>query len=122
MKSIWWFDAVNEVVLVGSVLINIYLWFKAKTDKRFELMAATLATVSERVANEAADRKANIAAIDKRVALLEARFDAIPTHDDLNSLRQAVTDIGSTVARIEERSSFTTDSVRRIEKHLLHSS
>lgn len=121
MKNIWWFDAVNELVLVGSVLINIYLWFKSKTDKRFELIANHASDANERLLNAVSERKADVAGLDKRVSLIESRLETIPTHDDLNDIRKTVTDISGTVARIEERSNFTIDSMRRIERHLLDS-
>lgn len=83
MKNIWWFDAVNELVLVGSVLINIYLWFKSKTDKRFELIANHASDANERLLNAVSERKADVAGLDKRVSLIESRLETIPTHDDV---------------------------------------
>ena len=58
---------------------------------------------------------------EARLSALEVRVEALPTQDDLIDILDRLAHIDKTTAGLEERSSLTLSSVRRIEQYLMES-
>lgn len=120
------FKGLNAAALVASAVLNVYLWFKSKTDKRFEDVERALSnhrTIAdadrEYVRRQVAERKAHHAELSERVSLVEEKLEHLPTHDDLGEIHNKLADVGSRVAATDERSKILLDGMRRIEQHLM---
>ena len=110
---------INLLVIISSVGFNVLIYFKTKQDKRLAQLATDALELAERLRNETADRKSVHGELDKRLSVMEERVKAMPTHDDIEEIRAALSELGNNVAAVNERSGSTHDAVRRIEKHLL---
>lgn len=120
------FKGLNAAALVASAVLNVYLWFKSKTDKRFEdierllFNSRTTADADRQFVNQCvAERKAHHAELAERVSLVEEKLEHLPTHDDLAEIHNKLADVGNRVAATDERSKIVLDGVRRIEQHLM---
>lgn len=120
------FKGLNAAALVASAILNVYLWFKSKTDKRFEDIERALAnhraiadSDREFVRLCVAERKAHHGELAERVSLVEEKLEHLPTHDDLGEIHNKLADVGSRVAATDERSKILLDGMRRIEQHLM---
>ena len=120
------FKGLNALALIASGILNFYLWFKSKTDERFEAVEAALkchkdaADVDrEFVRLCVAERKAHHGELAERVSLVEEKLKQLPTHDDLGEIHNKLADVGNRVAATDERSKILLDGVRRIEQHLM---
>lgn len=86
---------VGQVVVVAcSAAVTLYVFQRARNDKRWEAQ------------HERVDR------LDSRMTAVEATLRHMPTHNDIDRLRQDI-------SRLDERSATTLSSVRRIESYLL---
>ena len=112
----------NALVLVGSVIVNVYLYVKGRSDKRFETFATQLGDIQGAVSLETAERKAFHADLDKRCSLAELKITGMPTHEHIDEIQSAIARISENVATVQERSKIQLDAVRRIESHLLSKS
>lgn len=117
---------INAIALLASGILNAYLWFKTKTDKRFESIEQALNRHKdtadldrEYVRGCVAERKAHHSELVERVSLAEERLRQLPTHDDLGELHEKLSDVGNRVAATDERSKILLDGMRRIESHLM---
>lgn len=111
--------ALGQIVALGlSGAINLWLYFSVRSDKRWKAFADSIAQGDAGLAAELqrSDRRLGDAhaAFDRRLSVLEAKVDGMPTHDDISEMRDQL-------SRIDERSESTQESVRRIEQHLLES-
>lgn len=120
------FKGFNVLVVLCSAGLNVYLFFRAKEDKRLEAIEARQAEVDdlaeadrETVRLAVAERRAHINDLHQRVSLVEERLRQMPTHDDLRKIYDKLTELVSQVGRQDERSANTNDAVRRIEQHLM---
>lgn len=113
-----WLKLLNAVVIVGSVAVNIYLYFKSKTDDRFAEIDEALSGYDQALAQEVGRR----IALDRRMVKLETEFESAPKHDDLNRIQESLTELGADVSTVKERSMNSLQSLRRIEQHLLERS
>lgn len=120
------FQALNAAALVASGILNAYLWFKSKTDQRFDAIQESLARLKatvyadrEEVRRHVAERKAQFSELTERVALVEEKLEHLPTHDDLAELHAKLGVVGNEVAATSERSKILLDGMRRIEQHLM---
>lgn len=57
--------------------------------------------------------------LDKRLTRLEARVDNLPTHRDLSTLNQAITETAEGVASINGQMLAMTRMMQTIQEHLL---
>lgn len=120
------FKGLNAAALAASAILNAYLWFKSKTDKRFEDIEKLLLRHRE-IADEdrefvracVAERKAHHSELAERVSLIEEKLEHLPTHDDLTEIRNKLSTVGQEVAATSERSKILLDGMRRIESHLM---
>ena len=88
---------IGQVVVVAcSAAVTLYVFLRARNDKRWEAQ------------HERVDR------LDSRMPAVEATLRHMPTHNDMDRLRQDI-------SRLDERSATTLSSVRRIESYLLES-
>lgn len=117
-----WLKVLNAAVLVGSVMVNVYLFLKSKSDDRFAELDEALAHYDRAAHVETGERKAFDNELDKRLVAIETEIKAMPTHDDLEEIHQALSNVRSDLATVNERSRGTLDGVRRIEQHLLERS
>lgn len=99
-----WLPWANLGALALSVAINLWIYLRARGDQRWE----TLQRRQQRV--------------ESRLSALEVRVESLPTQDDLIEIRDRLGHIDKTTAGLEERSSLTLSSVRRIEQYLMESS
>ena len=84
-----------QVVVVGcSAAVSLYVFWRTRTDKRWE-------TQTERINS-----------LDARMSAVEATLKHMPTHEDIDGMRDQI-------ARVDERSKSTLASVTRIETYLL---
>ena len=104
---------------VGSMALNVYLYFKSKSDRRFECIEETQGEHGEGLRLETADRKAADNEMQLRLVRLETAFSAVPTHEDLEEINAMISSMRAEVAMVSERGSVTLDGVRRIERFLL---
>lgn len=122
MNGIDWdvaFKGLNAAALVASAILNVYLWFKAKTDQRFQDMQDCHEELGDKLLAEVAERKATDHDQETRLQLLERGINSLPTHNDLANIYARLTDLVGRLERQDERSANTNDAVRRIERHLL---
>ena len=110
---------VNPIAIVVSGVLNVYLFFKSKTDERFAEIDQCMAEGDQAQHLETADRKAADYELDRRLVALETQLKSVPTHEDLEEIRAALATVGAELAAVNERSRGTLDTVRRIEEHLL---
>lgn len=120
------FKGVNAAALIASAVLNLYLWFKSKTDERFEQIEKVLARHKDVADSDreyvrlcVAERKAHHGELAERVALVEEKLEHLPTHDDLAEFRDKLSIVGQEVAATSERSKILLDGMRRIEQHLM---
>ena len=120
------FKGLNAAALIASAILNVYLWFKSKTDKRFEDLERALGShrmiadaEREYVRLQVAERKAHPGELSERVSLVEEKLEHLPTHDDLAEIHNKLSDVGSRVSATDERSKILLDGMRRIENHLM---
>lgn len=106
-------------VLLGSVAVNAFLFFRTRRDRRFAELAEELADHTDSLRLERTDRIAGSNGLGLRLSVLETKIKGMPTHGDLEEIRGDLADIGSNLATVNERSRGTLDAVRRIEQHLL---
>lgn len=117
--SLDWFKLLNAAAIVASGVLNLYLFVKAKTDKRFEDTNARVDELEDALSSAVTERKAHQAELHTRVSVLESQVEDLPTHNDLDKIRAELTSIRTSVATVEERSKIQLDGMRRIENHLL---
>lgn len=113
------FKLTAMVYMLSSGALNAYLWFKARTDKRFEHIDTSLERVNaeaeadrEVVRLAIAERRAHVSDLRSDVEVIKARMRQAPTHEDLYAIKQGL-------AAVDERSRILLDGMRRIENHLL---
>ncbi len=106
--------------MLGSGALNVWLFFKARSDKRFEVIEDNHRALHERVQLAIADRKAGHNDHETRLQLIEQHMATVPTHEDLRKVYDALALLVSKVERQDERSAHISDAVRRIENHLLN--
>lgn len=116
----------NALVVLCSAGLNVYLYLKAKADKRMEAIEERQAEADdlaeadrEAVRLAVAERRAHVNDLGQRVALLEERMRQMPTHDDLRKIYDKLTELVSRVERQDERSEIVLSGLRRIEQHLM---
>jgi hypothetical protein len=96
---------------LGSAALNIYLFLRARSDKRFDEYDQSLAQYDQGQAD-----------IDRRLVKLETEFEGAPNHEDLKRIEDALGELGEGLATVKERSMNQLHSLRRIEDHLLERS
>lgn len=110
---------ITVIVLLGSVGVNVWLFFQAKRDQRFAALAEELEAHAENLRREIAERLECTNGHGLRLSVMEQQMKALPTHEDLGAVRESLSTISESVATVNERSRNTHDAVRRIEQHLL---
>jgi CRISPR/Cas system-associated protein Csm6 len=120
------FKGLNAAALIASAALNVYLWFKSKTDERFKEIEKALGRHKDtadadrdHVRQCVTERKAHHAELAERVSLAEEKLRQLPTHDDLGEIHSKLADVGNRVAATDERSKILLDGMRRIESHLM---
>lgn len=114
------------VATVLSVGVSVWLYIHAanrrevqtlRTDLRngdAELQGAIRLIRQDVVTGTARDTD-----LDKRLAILETKMLHVPTHADLQGIRQEMRDLNEAVAAISERSETTQEMVQRIQQYLI---
>lgn len=74
-----------------------------------------LAIVGLRISSQSAESRQ----VERRLTMLEARVDNLPTHRDLTELRGDVSEVVETVAAINGQMTAMTQMLRTIQEHLL---
>lgn len=116
------FKLFNVAAYVCSVALNIYLYFSAKSDRRFAEYDESLSEYDLTLRTEIAERKAHGHDLDKRLVALETELESLPRHEDLERIQNALAELGADVSTVKERSMNSLQSLRRIETHLLERS
>lgn len=111
----------GALYMLGSGALNLYLYFKTRTDQRFTEMGEAHEEICDMVRGAIAERKAHHAEHETRLQVLESNIESIPTHADLDNIRQQIAATRQDVAAVDERSKMQLDSLRRIENYLLSS-
>lgn len=113
------FGLIGKASYLGSLALNLYLFFKAKSDARFEAIAERIEAIEENCEQDRdvvriaiAERKAHINEIAERVAIMDTHVRSLPTHQDVSGLNNKL-------SQVEERSRILLDGMRRIEQHLM---
>lgn len=103
-----WLRILQMAVILGSVTINVALFVYSRRDKRFAEFEAKYSK------SEAAQRE-----FERRLTVIETHMQALPSHDDLQEIRDKLGNMGNVVAGIQTQAQATYESTRRIETHLL---
>lgn len=74
-----------------------------------------LLMVGARITSQSADSRQ----MERRLTVLEARVDNLPTHRDLTELRAGISEVVETVATISGQTAAMTQMLRTIQEHLL---
>lgn len=113
------FSLIGKISYPCSVLLNLYLFFKTKTDKRFERIEERQDAIEgaaeedrEVVRLAIAERKAHISEVTERIAIMDTHVRSLPTHQDIRM-------IDNRLSALDERSRNLLDGMRRIEQHLM---
>jgi len=109
----------STLAIVLSFALNLYLFFKARADDRFERITDRADRMAKALSEEIQERREESSRLERNHAVLEARVDALPTHDDLGAIREAISLLAKNVASVDQRSVTTLNSVHRIENYLL---
>lgn len=109
----------NLAIVLFSTTLNVYLFFKAKSDKRFQSIEETVAKVSGELSDDIATHANAAGALNVRLSILEKHVSSLPTHDDTSEIHKRISDLASSMSAISERSKNTNDAVKRIEQYLL---
>ena len=112
-----WLRVLQMVVLAASVLVNLFLFMRARSDERFKEIDARLAGL----ANQKRAMWSELQQVATRGAVHEARLASVPTHGDLQEIRRELTSLKASTAAIEERSETTLETVQSIQLYLLES-
>lgn len=125
LSLIEWLALAQVVALLGSGLLNMWLFFSVRGDARWKSIGEAITQGDAGLGTELTriDRHhgAAQAVIDRRLSVLETRIEAMPDHDDLTEVSGQLARIDRSVSGLAERSQSTQESVRRIERHLLES-
>ncbi|MGO1072577.1 hypothetical protein [Lysobacter sp. CA199] len=106
-----WLRLLQMAVILGSVIINVALFVYSRRDKRFADFEAKFSK------SEGAQRD-----FERRLTVMETHIESLPSHDDLQEIRDSLAKVGVDVAGIKGQAQATYDSTRRIESHLLERS
>jgi len=74
-----------------------------------------LLMVGVRITSQTADSRQT----ERRITMLEARVENLPTHRDLTELRSGISEVVETVAMISGQTQTMTQMLRTIQEHLL---
>jgi hypothetical protein len=74
-----------------------------------------LLMVGGRITSQSADSRQ----MERRLTVLEARVDNLPTHRDLTDLRKGISEVVETAAAISGQTIAMTQMLRTIQEHLL---
>lgn len=96
-----WLPWANLGALGFSVVINVWIFIRTRSDDRWDSMQRQ----QQR--------------FDSRLSALEVRVETLPTQDDLTEIRDRLSHIDRTTAGLDERSNLTLKSVQRIERYLM---
>lgn len=107
-----WLTFANLLGLVGSVIINVWLFLATRSDGRWKSITRQVETTDRRLV-------ASHSATERRVSVLETRVDAMPSQEDLMKIHAKLGHIDRSVGALDERSNSTLVAVRRIEGYLM---
>lgn len=117
---------IQILATVLSILVSIYLYVrsadrktvnglhKAQRDGDAELASRIAALGSEIRASLARDND-----FHTRLSIVETKMGHVPTHADLQGIRQEIRDVNESLAAISERSETTHEMVQGIQRFLL---
>ena len=124
------FDTVLRVAGIAMPLLSaaISLWMYFRVADRKELQevridqrngAAELAGSLKLLAADVRMGATRDTDLDRRLVILETKMPHVPTHADLQGIRQEMRDLNEAVAAIGERSETTQEMVHSIQRYLL---
>lgn len=118
--------ALNVLAILASTGLNAYLFFRSKKDERFAQIDRKFVHIErtaeadrEAVRSAIIERRAQVAKLERNATAIDERLRQSPTHKDLSEIREALGLMRAEMASISERSRNTSDSLRRIETHLM---
>lgn len=109
----------STAAIVLSFALNLYLFFKSRSDDRFDRINDRFEALAKALAEEIAERREQASHITKSHAVLDATVKGLPTHDDLGDIREALNSLARNVASVDQRSAMTLNSLTRIEGFLM---
>lgn len=109
----------STAAIVLSFALNLYLFFKSRSDDRFDRINDRNDRIAKALADEIAERREQSADIEKAQAVLDATVRGLPTHDDLGAIRESLNALARTVASVDQRSQTSLNSLNRIEGYLM---
>ncbi len=118
-----WLTLAQVLALLVSVVINVWIYFAARSDERWKTMRHEFTEgdrlMAERLGGLDRDVGASKASFDKRLSVLETTVSGLPKHGDVRQIRDQLAHIDKSVAALDERTEHTAEAVARIEKYLL---
>jgi hypothetical protein len=121
-----WIRLGQTLVMIASMALSVYLFLKARSTKATDELKTGLIGFSAKLdGNDARMRQelqilvARDSDMDKRLSVLETRVSHMPTHGDLQGIKNELSGLKSAVAAVDERSENILDMVQTIQKHLL---
>lgn len=109
----------STAAIILSFALNLYLFFKSRSDDRFDRINDRADRIAKALADEIAERREQASDITKSHAVLAATVNGLPTHDDLGDIRDALNSLARNVASVDQRSAMTLNSLTRIEGFLM---
>ena len=113
------FKLFGTLVLIANMALNVYLFRRTVTGAELKAMREAQRKGDELRSLRVERIDANYTDIALRLAKLETRVDALPTHDDISDIRGTLTEMTGELAANTERTNATLEAVRDIRNYLL---
>ena len=128
-----WLRAAQIVAVMLSVTVSVYLFWKARAIHQVEAIEKArkdgdaalhgrIDGVRSQSASDMQVMRGLQSDMDKRLSVLEARVSALPTHNDLRDIREALAQVSADLSANSERTTTTLDAVRSLQKYLMERS
>lgn len=116
----------QTVVTAGSAALSLYLYVRSADRQTVDAMRKAQregdAELASRINALGAEIRASLARdgdFHTRLSVLETKILHVPTHADLQGIRQEIRDVNESLAAISERSETTHEMVQGIQRFLL---
>lgn len=107
------------LVMVTSICVNVILYRATRSERLAKAINdGDRAVRTELTKFKVAQQRINTTH-HTRLTVAEGQLRTLPTHDDLNAIKDQLADVATNVAALAERSSNTNAMVSMIHAHLL---
>lgn len=117
---------ITLLVLLGNTAATIWLFVRRRNDQRITEIERRQDEMDERIDQANArlsaaivDRNEKHSELTRRLSVIEAKMEGVPTHRDLEEIRKNLATVAAQGAALNERSAATHSLVQTLSDHLL---